>query len=128
MGYRTPRRTYTLPLGSDFAGLDVTVRSVSINEYMKLAGFTGDNVPVSYALDQFRLNLIDWNLEDEDGTPIPVTQAGDQDKELILALTTAWVTSLHGVPDPLEPSSPDGGPSLAESIPMETPSTHPQPS
>ena len=119
MGFRAPRRTYQLALGEEFEGLDTTVSSVSIGEYMTLAGFTSETVPVSYAVDQFCANLIAWNLEDEDGQPIPVAAAKDQDKELILALTAAWVTSLHGVAAPLAPSSPDGEPSLEASIPMD---------
>lgn len=126
MGYRAQRRTYPLSLGEEFAGLEATVSSVSIGEYLTLAGFTGENVPVSYAIDQFCANLIDWNLEDEEGKPIPVTAAKDQDKELILALTSAWVGSLHGVAAPLEPSSPAGEPSLEASIPMGDPSPSPQ--
>lgn len=127
MGYTVPERTYPLPLGEEFAGLEVTVRSVSIGEYMKLAGFTGEDVPVSYAIDQLCANLVAWNLETPAGEPIPVTAAKDQDKELILALTTAWIGSLHGVPDPLENSSPSGEPSLEASMPMNVPSPSPQP-
>lgn len=127
MGYTAPRREYPLDLGTEFAGLEVTVRSVSIDEYLKLAGFTGETVPVGYAIDQFRANLVAWNLEEEDGTPIPVSAAGAQDKELVLALTTAWVGSLHGVPDPLGPSSHSGEPSLVESIPMDALSPSPAP-
>lgn len=128
MGYTAPRRTYSLPLGEAFAGLEVTVRSVSIGEYMRLAGFTSEDVPVSHAIDQFCANLIAWNLETEDGQPIPVADVRDQDKELVLALTTAWIGSLHGVQAPLEPGSPSGGPSLVESIPMDALSPSPQPS
>jgi len=128
MGFRAPRRTYQLALGEEFAGLTATVSSVSIGEYMTLAGFTSDTVPVSYAIDQFCANLVAWNLEDEDGQPIPVSAAKEQDKELVLALTSEWVTSLHGVAAPLEPSSPDGEPSLEASIPMDASSPSPAPS
>lgn len=128
MGYTAPRRTYPLPLGEEFAGLDVTVSSVSIGEYLKIAGFTGEDLPVTHAVDQFCANLVAWNLETETGEPIPVTAARDQDKELMFALTAAWVTSLHQVPAPLEPSSPAGEPSLEASIPMTAPSPSPAPS
>jgi len=120
MGFTAPRREYQLPLGAEYAGLEVTVTDVSIGEYLAIAGFTdGVDRSVSYAFDQFCKNLITWNLETDDGTPIPVTAAADQDKELMLALTSAWVDSLHGVPAPLEPSSPGGEPSLVEQIPMD---------
>jgi hypothetical protein len=122
MGYTAPRREYPLDLGEEFHGLEVTVTGVSIAKYLRLAGFTADDVPVSEAIEAFRDNLIAWNLEEDDGTPIPIEAAGDQDKDLILALTTAWVSSLHGVPVPLEPSSPAGEPSLVAQIPMDVPS------
>jgi hypothetical protein len=128
MGFTAPRRTYQLSLGDDFAGLDVTVRSVSIGEYLRLSGFTNEDRSVSYAIDQFMANLVAWNLETEDGQPIPIAEAREQDKELVLALTAAWVESLHGVAAPLEPSSQGGGPSLVESIPTEALSTGPMPS
>lgn len=128
MGFTARRRTYQLPLGDDFAGLEATVSSVSIGEYLKLSGLSGEPVGITYAVEQFLANLVDWNLEDEDGKPIPTSQAGEQDKELVFALTSAWVSSLHGVPAPLEPSSPAGEPSLEESMPMETLSAVPVPS
>lgn len=129
MGYTAPHREYQLPLGTEFAGLEVTVTGVSIGEYLAIAGFTeGVDRSISYAFDEFCKNLVAWNLETENGEPIPVTAAADQDKELMLALTAAWVDSLHGVSTPLEPSSPDGEQSLVASIPMDALSSGPAPS
>jgi hypothetical protein len=123
MGYTAPDRTYQLSLGEEFAGLEVTVRDVSIDEYMRVAGFTDEDHGVGYAIGRFKANLVAWNLEEDDvaHTPIPVSEAGAQDKELVLALTTAWVESLHGVRAPLDSGSPSGQPSLEASIPMDAP-------
>jgi hypothetical protein len=55
--------------------------------------------------------------------PIPATREGIRaiDTSLLTALTTAWVKAMTGVhdADPLPQSSPSGGPSLVESVPME---------
>lgn len=77
-------------------------------------------------LEDFSSMIVEWNLEDHDGTPVPATASGlrDQDPALVLAIVTALI-EVSTVAAPLERRSRDGDPSLEESMPMETLSESP---
>jgi hypothetical protein len=97
---------------------------MSIGEYMTATGLDGsDGDDRAAGLKRFGEHLVSWNLEDEDGTPVPATYEAmmQQDHDLIGALNNAWIETLVGVhkADPLPESSTSGEPSLVESVPME---------
>lgn len=129
MGYKAKLRTYDLPLGEEFDGLEVTARGVTVGKYLRLVGADGEPVPLSYAIEEFARALVSWNLVEDDGTtPVPATAEAVQalDKDLVLAMSAVWLDCLNGrVPRPLESSSPDGGPSPEAQIPMDVQSGHP---
>lgn len=127
MGYREQPQTIKLKFAPDdkLYGLEVRLRGLSIGEYLKLTGLDGsDGEGIGGGIQRFAESLIEWNLEDADGQPIPTTLEAVQqrDKELILRLATAWLDAVNGVHegDPLPASSPGGEPSLVASIPTET--------
>lgn len=128
MGYKhkIPRINVTFPEGHDYHGCEVTLRRLKLREWLDITGLGGDEEPVVRHIgDQLRTmadKLIDWNLEEEDGTPVPTTVEAvlDQDQTLMMAILEAWLDNLAGVPAPLEPSSTSGAPSPVESIPMDT--------
>ncbi|MET8766316.1 hypothetical protein [Streptomyces sp. NPDC004658] len=144
MGYRkTTRRIEVSLKGHKTYGDDTDyplayARGKSLGEYLGLMGYSepeeGDERSgVVRQLEEFADALISWNLEREDGTPIPCTREAlftEVDNDLALALATEWIERLGGKvddADPLPSSSPSGEPSQVASIPMEALSA-PQPS
>lgn len=145
MGYRkTIRRIEVSLQGHKVYGDDTDyplahARGKSLGEYLRLMGYTeaedsDDRAGVVRQLEEFADALVSWNLEREDGTPIPCTREAlftEVDNELALALATEWIERLGGKvddADPLPTSSPSGEPSQVVSIPMEALSDLPQPS
>ena len=145
MGYRkTSRRIEVSLKGHKVYGQDAEypvayARGKNLDEYLRLMGYTeaeegDDRTGVVRQLEEFAASLIGWNLEREDGTPIPCTAAAlfrEVDNDLALALATEWMDRLGGKVDeasPLDATSPSGGPSPVASIPMEPLSDLPLPS
>jgi|SRR6188508_330762 len=73
-------------------------------------------------------HVIEWNLEDADGNPIPVTVDGitqNMEPQVPTLILRHWYRAARGVTAPLEPISSDGEQSQEEestapSMPMET--------
>lgn len=134
MGYRKTRRHIEVSLkGHKIYGQDgdyptAHARGKTLDEYLRLVGFTetSDNEEASLVrqLQEFGDALISWDLEQEDGTPIPCTREAlfhQVDNDLALALAQEWVERLGGKVDetsPLDATSPSGETSLVESVPM----------
>lgn len=127
MSFKVKRKTTLIQFepGHDLYGLEVRLRGMSIGEFLQFTGYDGgEGETVNGLIARFGRHLMSWNLEDEEtGKPVPATPEAvqEQDHELVLALANAWMDSLQGVhkADPLPESSPSGGPSLVESVPME---------
>lgn len=131
MGYARKKKVYKLVFEDEqFDGFEVTMRSLSVGELLDF-----DDLRLSPATtaqeqrDKVRAiaatlaKVIDsWNLETEDGVPVPVSEETilAQDSELVDAVVENWVTALVGVSRPLGPSSPGGETTLEASIPMES--------
>ncbi|MFJ7269431.1 hypothetical protein ACIQV3_22765 [Streptomyces sp. NPDC099050] len=128
MGYRhqIPRINVTFDEGHEYHGCEVTLRRLKLGEWLDITGLGGEEDPgVRHIGDQLKKmadKLIAWNLEGEDGAPVPTTAEAvlEQDRDLMVAVLGAWLDTLNGVSAPLEPSSTGGDPSLVESIPMDT--------
>lgn len=124
MGYRHTRRKITVRFEepNEFAGFEAVLRGKSLAGFLALTGIGEvDQSSISDQLQDMAHSLISWNLEDEDGNPVPVTPEAvfEQDQELMLALGKGWIDGLGaGVSVPLEQSSTDGPPSLEASLPM----------
>lgn len=109
--------------GHDLHGLEVVLRKLTLGEYLDIIGL--GEVGMNHIGDQLKAmgdKLISWNLEDDNGQPVPATPEAvlGQDKDLMVTILEAWLEALNGVAAPLEQSSPAGEPSLEASIPMET--------
>lgn len=125
MGYRPKRKIYDLDFtGTEYDGLKVTVRGVSTGQALDIdaARVDGGDEAMRGMLELLAEQLVDWNIEDDDGQPVPANLDGlrAQDIGLNLAIVNAWQTAMAGVPAPLESGSTSGEPSLVASIPMET--------
>ena len=72
-------------------------------------------------MSRFAGALVSWNLEDEDGEPIPADLAGvlSNDFDLNLELIGAWLDAASGAATPLGRPSTSGSPSLEASLPMD---------
>lgn len=120
MGYKPKFKVHNLTFGPEFEGLEVQARGVSVGEFLEIsAGVTLDR-----AYELFAENLVSWNLEDDDGTPIPAVrdEVLKLDRQLIDRIVDVWIGAIQKVSAPLEPSSPAGEPSLVAQIPMDVPS------
>lgn len=135
--YREERPTYKLVF-EDMDGLVVRVKSISVGKLKKLShtDLTTMTEDESHAgmddlLAEFAKNLVEWNLDDEDGNPVPPTLEGIEERDLsfILKIIKAWMETVSGVPQgsPLTPSSNVGLPYPAVSIPTESLSPSPSP-
>ncbi|RLV66356.1 hypothetical protein STAN_1877 [Streptomyces sp. CBMAI 2042] len=135
MGYVRKTKPIILTFENDeeLAGLEVHVRRKSLGEYLELVGLAESEIDAPALvrqLEEFAGSLISWNLEEEDGTPVPPTRDAvfAQDKDFMVRVATRWIERLEGVVDaPLPESSPAGEPSPEASIPMEPLSDHPAP-
>ena len=82
-----------------------------------------DGVGTSTSMvDAFLEHLVEWNVEDADGAPIPATREGlaRVSSRLGKHIITTWWDFVSGeIPAPLGAGSSSGEPSLVASLPME---------
>lgn len=129
MGYRhkIPHINVSFEDGHEYHGCEAVLRTLKLGEWLEITGMGVGEASVVHVGDQLKRmadKLVSWNLEDEDGTPVPVTAEAvlDQDQALMIAILNGWLDGLNkssDVPAPLEQNSPDGVPSLEVSLPME---------
>jgi hypothetical protein len=114
-------------------GLEVLAKSVPTGDFLDLMEAAGkmdltsqdfdpeDLKAVRVLIEGFAKALVSWNLEDEDGQPVPATLQGVRDQELdfLLPIVTAWMDAVAGVSASLGKASGSGGTSLEAAIPME---------
>ncbi len=130
MGYVRERRNYRLVFEDDeYDGLEVVARSASVAAYRRIAELAStpfssppsaeDLIEIDNLYQAFAAQLVSWNLEEEDGTPVPATLAGLQDQDLpfAMAIILAWMNAVAGVSPPLPDTSSSG--EMEESLPME---------
>lgn len=131
-GYRHKAKTYTLTF-DDYPGLKVVTKSTSVgvlSRMMRLAvefGGIGTDDLTAEDVDRmdelfagFAKALVSWNLEDENGTPVPTTVEGvrDQDFDFILSIIMSWADAVSDTPGDLGKGS-NSGPLFPEgSLPM----------
>lgn len=125
MGFRPEPTVYTLKFekGSWLDGLKVRVGSCTIsefNEMLRWKASTGQEVADNNdkVLQRFLDYLVEWNLENKDGTPTPHTVEGcaDQEQPVIREILSQWQSAMAGVSDDLGKDSANGSDSLEESL------------
>lgn len=128
MGYKKPETVYLLQF-EERAGLEVRAASVSMGRLLDISDMA-ESLRVGEAKNfaearelfgEFASRLRSWNLEEDDGTPIPCDQEHLMQQEFGFAseLLLAWFDAIASVPDPLGPRSTGGLPSVELSLPME---------
>jgi hypothetical protein len=128
MGFKRPQTVYALVF-DHHDGLQVRAASVPVGRLLELvdmadklkAGQAKALSEVRGLFEAFTEALRSWNLEEDDGTPVPATGAGVLSLEFGFAseLILAWFDAIGDVPDPLERRSTVTLPSEELSIPME---------
>jgi len=104
-GFRLQKRTARLVFSGDYEGAEIVVRlDVPVSVFIDIQDMVANN-------DQLRVFeifgekvLAEWNLEDDDGQPLPATANGMKDVPLQFAnlIIEQWVEVSTQPPDPLE--------------------------
>lgn len=101
-GYRRERKVFVLKF-EEHPGLMVRVRSISTGALLELGAVadkakTGDQDAVKGLLSAFAGALVSWNLEEEDGTPVPCTLAAliGEEMDFVVPMVTAWMNNMSG--------------------------------
>lgn len=131
MGYRPKRKVYALAFeGEEYEGLEVKIRGLNTGQIMDIdaARADGGEAAIVTMLQLMADQLVEWNVEDDEGQPVPPTFEGIRslDVDFNWAIIDAWQNATAGVPAPLDSDSTSGEPSLVASIPMETLSLPPE--
>jgi hypothetical protein len=110
-GFRIPDQTAHITFsGTDYDGAEIWVRlNVSFAHYIALReAAEGDDQAKMAELFGSEV-LMEWNLEDASGEPVPANGAGMLQIPLSLAMLIVqhWIEAVSGVPVPLEAPSAD---------------------
>ena len=125
MGYRKIPVIHTLDNVKGEEGLIVRMKSVSFGKVRRLLalidGDTSDQTVMDEISSQFVANLVSWNLEDEDGEPVPTTAEGvdDQDFSFVMAVVNTWMDVITGPGPDLGKDSNSGGNFPGQPLTME---------
>lgn len=127
MGYHHEGKVFRLRFAEgEYVGLEVEMVSLPVGKLMRLVALaeqasTKDFGILAELFSAMAGGLKRWNLEDDDGQPVPATLAGieDQDLDLILTIIATWLEGMGGVSAPLGPSSNSGSSLDLGSVPME---------
>jgi hypothetical protein len=139
MGFTRQRKVYRLRFDDEeMAGLVVRARSVPLGAFLDMlqlmdieidAGKVSgeDALKLDQLFERFSKALVEWNLEEPEGVPVPATFEGlkSQDIDFTMLIIRAWIAALSQVPDFLPPGSFNGERSLELSMPMEPRSQSP---
>ena len=121
MGFRKQPTHYKLKFtDEEYDGFEVTAKALSVGDFLKLTEAAdkpaeAQSVIISMLADA----LVNWNLEDEKGKPVPATRKGVESLEFgfLNAIVQAWMTAIAGIdPKQLKTSNPSLN---TESLPME---------
>src|SRR5258708_7015495 len=109
-GYRRKPKIYALTWAEDHElhGLEVSMKGMSVAKMLdlteKASALTGKDAAAGERSDSgadsmfrdFARFLVEWNLEDDKGKPVPATYAGivSQDVEFILEIVTSWMEAI----------------------------------
>lgn len=131
MGFKAKATILKLKfVDEEYEGLEIRAKSPSMGTFLEIAELADVDVTSADAEDvaavlklfeHFIDSVKDWNLEDDDGVPVPKTVDGlkSLDIDFVMDLVGAWMDGLKGLSPGLPQPSGSGQPSLEASIPME---------
>ena len=128
MGYVPKRTLYKLDFSeTEHAGLEVVTRSASMATLMAVLELA-DEAEQATAKDAlgklddlfalFEGVLVSWNVETDDGEPVPATKAGllSQDSGFCLTVIQMWAREMTQAPPTSPTASGPGGTSVPEGL------------
>lgn len=129
-GFRPARTLYKLDFSrTELAGLEVTTRAVSVDGLTAIIDLAAtmdagddagveDVAKVGELFGRFAAVLVSWNIEDDDGQPVPATREGLGTLyfPFVMTVIMAWITEMSQAPPPLPGSSGSGGSSAEASL------------
>lgn len=122
---KLPRRTARLVFDGEYEGVEVVTRlDVSIDTLLTFMRVNEEDAPpepgdwLTRLKDFARDALVEWNLEDDGGSPIPATAAGMGQVPPAFAnlVIGKWVEAVANPPAPLPAASGGGGTSGTATI------------
>lgn len=127
MGFQIPERMARLIFEDDYKGAEVRVKfNLPIGRVIAAqdAASSGNIKELCYVVADI---LVEWNLEDSDGKPIPATYEGilTLSADFLLLLVKTWAGAQVGPTAPLEAPSTVGSQSVEAELPMEALSASP---
>jgi hypothetical protein len=125
MGFKRGALILEWPEDSEFSGLEVRLKRLSIRQLMRVEKLSdlreegnGEDTAeiMTELLDAIGEGLLSWNYEDDAGTAVPAVRASldDLDVDMVLALVSAWTKAAASVPLASPPNSPTGAPDLPD--------------
>lgn len=128
MGYvRKVRPVKLIFDDEEYAGLEIRMKPMPLGEFLGLYDqvheIEDDDKSGSFesVIRGTADKLVGWNLENEDGTPVPATFEGllEQDLVFVRDIISGYKSALFGVDSPLSQDSNSGSQLEEVSIPME---------
>lgn len=126
MGYKRRPRTFLLSFeDEEYKGLEIEMKGLSVEAFLTLSKVTSDdNQTPEQVGTMFRLfttGLKSWNMEDEDGKPLPPTYDSvlTLDSDFVMDVLMAWMEGIGGVDKDLGKGSDSGETSPVPLPPME---------
>lgn len=112
MGYRKIPTIHVLDEVEGEEGLVVKIKSLKFGKVRRLMALTDEDSDGSLdeVFNELLDNLVSWNLETEDGTPVPLTKEGleDQETDFIMAVIDAWIAKMTKPSEDLGKDSSSG--------------------
>ena len=124
MGVRL-QRTYALrwDVGHHLAEVEIDIRSTSIATMHTLRALRlADADDIATLAGMLAEHIVRWNLDGEDGQPLPVTadSLASLESAVLQSIGKQWYLAAAGITAPLDERSTSGESSPEESLPMET--------
>ncbi len=121
MGFREPRRTALITFeGTQWDTAEVRCRiDVPVRVILEYQRAADDEADVAALFRSFGDDiLVEWNVEDDAGAPVPATGDGflSRSAEFAMAIMQGWAKAAAGVSAPLAGGSPSGGSPAEESV------------
>lgn len=135
MGYRRKGTVFKLIFEDpEMEGLIVKARNPSMGDMFEVMNFRNlsginrknisseDMIRIREMFEFFGKFIVEWNLEDEQGNPVPCDVQGllSQDLAFVFPIITTWLGALQGIDNPLKEKSNGGLPLEVGEIPTET--------
>jgi len=130
-GFRIPDKIAVITFeGTDYDGAEIRAKlNVNFRYFSEIqAAISEDSTNGLRVAELFGDHaLIDWNLEDDDGNPVPANAEGMTmiPVELVNLMVGHWAEAVSDIPDPLEKISSDISTLAQLSTAMESPSASP---